>query len=189
MPKSCPPVTLNIDAVVDAVKEKIMKDNPQLSPGPAVNSVGVKGLGRIGLVEPEVKADQFILGFVTLPSVVNFATKLMQVGVLLPQADLALTRGGAALATLVATFLTGGKSFLLGAFLGQFPSTLDAIADFGVAALAKNRGVAVNPNVDLHGIGASPDEELKKLRQDLQKLQGSDEMSGSEQRRSVVFSY
>lgn len=184
----CPPVTLNVDEVVEAVKEKIMKDNPELrSSKPSSNSIGVRGLGRIGLIEDKIQADQFILGFVTLPSIINFGTKLMQVGVILPKADLALTRGVACLATLVATILSGGKSFLLGSFLGQFPSTLDAIADYGVAGLAASKGVAVNPNVDLHGIGESPEEELRRLRADLQKLQGPVEMSGS--KSEVVLRY
>jgi len=175
MNPKCPPVTLNVDEVVEAAKQAILKANPSLNGHEAdasVHSVGIRGLGRIAIAEPNINASQFVLGFVTLPSVINFATKLMQVGVLLPQADMAVSRGVAAGLTLVGTLISGGKSFLLGAFLGQFPSTLDAIADVAITAIAKGRGKAVNPNVDLHGLGATPEDELKSLRDDLQKLQG-----------------
>jgi len=192
MNPKCPPVTLNVDAVVEAVKSKILTDNPGLRPADAsVHQMGVRGLGKIGLIEDTPRLDQFIFGFVTIPPVVNFATKLMQIGVILPQADMALARGIATIATLAGTIISGGKSFLLGAFLGQFPTTIDALSDMAVAAIASGRA-ATNPapavNGLVHGLGASPEDELKKLRQDLQKLgENGGEMSGS--RKSVSFTY
>jgi hypothetical protein len=137
-----------------------------------VHSIGIRGLGEIRLLEPTIHPGNFVLGFVTIPSVVNLATKLAQVGIIFPKIDLALSRGIFAGVTLIGTLLSGGKSFLLGAFLGQFPSTIDAIADMAVTAIASGKGIAVNPNADLHGLGATPEEELLKLRNDLRKLQG-----------------
>jgi len=190
---ACPPVTVNLDEVVEAVKKNILADRPELgrvaSLDADVHSIGIKGLGQIRLVEPTVNPGEFIMGFVTLPSLINLATKLMQVGVIFPKVDLALSRGIFSGVTLAGTLLSGGKSFLLGAFLGQFPSTIDAIADMAVAAIASGRGVTVNPNADLHGLGGTPEEELLRLRADLQKLQGAgeeEEMSGVD-RGGVVF--
>jgi hypothetical protein len=176
MSPKCPPVTLNVDEVVEAAKAKLMKSCPSIIEKGApidadVHSVGIHGLGKIALVEDSVKPDQFILGFVTIPSVVNFATKLMQVGMILPQADMAVSRGVATGLTLVGTLLSGGKSFLLGAFLGQFPTTLDAIADVAITAIAKMKAVVPATPAVTKGIGAAEDE-LLKLREDLQKLSG-----------------
>jgi hypothetical protein len=180
----CPPVTVNLDEVVEAVKKNILDERPDLGSvaklDADVHSIGIKGLGEIKLLESNLSPGNFVLGFVTIPSVINLATKLMQVGIIFPQVDLALSRGIFSIVTLVGTLLSGGKSFLLGAFLGQFPSTIDAIADMAVVAIASGKGVVVNPKVDLHGMGATPEEELVKLRNDLRKLQGigRGEMSG-----------
>lgn len=176
MSSKCPPVTLNVDEVVEAAKAKVLKSCPSFlkndeSVDADVHSVGIRGLGKIALVEDSVKPDQFVLGFVTIPSVINFATKLMQVGIILPQADMAVSRGVAAGLTLVGTLLSGGKSFLLGAFLGQFPSTLDAIADVAITAIAKARAQVPAAAPAVKGMGATEDE-IAKLREDLQKLQG-----------------
>lgn len=188
----CPPVTVNLDEVVKAVKKNILDERPDLGCKKLdadVHSVGIAGLGKIGLTDGPVKPEQFVIGFVTLPSLINLATKMMQVGVILPKVDLALSRGILAGVTLVGTLLMpSGKSFMLGALLGQVPSTIDAIADMAVAAIASSRGLpAINPNVDLHGLGATPEEELMKLRMDLQALQGVGEMAGATGRAGVVF--
>lgn len=193
---TCPPVTVNLDEVVEAVKKNILDERPDLGSvaklDADVHSIGIRGLGEIRLLEPTIHPANFILGFVTLPSVINLATKLMQVGIIFPKVDLALSRGIFASVTLIGTLLSGGKSFLLGAFLGQFPSTIDAIADMAVTAIASGRGVVVNPNADLHGLGATPQEELMKLRNDLQKLQGvgsGRETMGGVDRGGVRFHY
>lgn len=179
MSSKCPPVTLNVDEVVEAVKKKVLASCPSLAKneGETVNAdvhyVGIRGLGKIALVEDQIKPDQFVLGYVTIPTVVNFATKLMQVGLILPEADMAVSRGIAAGLTLVGTLISGGKSFLLGAFLGQFPSTLDAIADVAIAAIAKGQGKTYSPSSapTLKGLGAEEDE-IRKLREDLMKISG-----------------
>jgi hypothetical protein len=106
---------------------------------------------------------------VTIPLVVNIATKMMQVGLFLPQADMAVSRGVAAGLTLVGTLLSGGKSFLLGALLGQVPTTIDSLGDIAITAFMKAKGIA--PAAPLKGLGAAEDEILK-LREDLQKLTG-----------------
>lgn len=174
--KSCPPVTLNVDEIVKAAKDKVLKSCPSFmkngeSVEADVHSVGIRGLGKIAFVEDKIDPSQFVLGFVTIPSVVNFATKLMQVGLFLPKADMAVSRGVATGLTLVGTLLSGGKSFLLGAFLGQFPSTLDAVADVAIAQLMKVKGVTPEGGAAVKGLGAAEDEILK-LREDLQKLTG-----------------
>lgn len=173
---ACPPVTVSLDEVVEAVKKNILDERPDLGKvarvDADVNMIGIKGLGQIRLIEPNINSGAFVLGFVTIPSVINFATKLMQVGIVLPKVDLALSRGIFAGVTLVGTLLSGGKSFLLGAFLGQFPSTIDAIADLAITAIVADRVAPVTTTADLKGLSATPEEELLKLRNDLQKLQG-----------------
>lgn len=191
MSSKCPPVTVNLDEVVDTVKAKILSEHPELGKTKVdanVHSVGIRGLGEIRLVEPNVDPTQFVIGFVSIPSAVNLATKLMQVGVILPQVDLALSRGIFAGVTLLGTLVSGGKSFLLGAFLGQVPSTIDAVADIALAAIVKAKaGPAAVQGIDLAGLGATQEEELLKLRHDLQALQGADEGIGGINRGSVVF--
>src|SRR6185369_17518007 len=122
MSSKCPPVTVNMDEVVDTVKAKILSEHPELGKIKVdgnVHSIGVKGLGAIRLVEPTVDPSSFVIGFVSIPSAINLATKLMQVGVIFPKVDLALSRGIFAGVTLAGTLISGGKSFLLGALLGQ----------------------------------------------------------------------
>lgn len=196
MSSKCPPVTLNVDDVVEAAKAKVLKSCPSFIKNGSeaveadVHSVGIRGLGKIALVEDQIKPEQFVLGYVTIPTIVNFATKLMQVGLFLPQADMAVSRGAAAGATLIATLISGGKSFLLGAFLGQFPSTLDAIADVAITAIAKGQGKVYSTpaGASMKGLGAAEDEILK-LREDLQKLSGLGTEEQYPEMKGVRFHY
>ena len=160
--KGCPEVKVNYDAIVDAAKNAVLEECPSFV------EAEVNKMGEIRLAEPNINATQFVFGYVTIPTVVNFATKLMQLGIFFPKVDLAVSRGVTELITLGATLLSGGKSFLLGAFLGQFPSTMDALTDVGIAAIQKAR----MGNTSVKGLGASPEEELLKLRRDLEKLSG-----------------
>lgn len=169
--KGCPEVTVNYDAIVDAAKVAVLEECPGLSRKPV--KAEVHKMGEIRLAEPNIDSANFIIGYVTIPTVVNFATKLMQLGVIFPQVDMAVSRSVAEGVTLLATLISGGKSFLLGSFLGQFPSTMDALADVGIAAIVKARGVTAAPAVK--GLGASPEEELLKLRRDLEKLSGAED--------------
>ena len=169
--KGCPEVKVNYDAIVDAAKVAVLEECPGLARKPV--QADVNRMGEIRLAESSIDSGQFIIGYVTIPTVVNFATKLMQLGIIFPQVDMAISRSVAEGATLLATLLSGGKSFLLGSFLGQFPSTMDALADVGIAAIVKSRGVTSAPAVK--GLGASPDEELLKLRRDLERLSGNEE--------------
>ena len=179
MPKTCPPVTVNVDAVVEAAKREVLKSCPSLAKGDSDEHVNFIGLGPIRIAEPQIKPTMFITGYVVVPAIVNFSTKLMQVGVMpmVPQVDLAVSRGVAAGLTLAATLLTGGKSFMLGALLGQIPSTLDALADVAVAAVVKMKAGAGAPlpqapaTPGVSGLGSEADE-LRKLQADLQRLQG-----------------
>ncbi len=184
MSKTCPPVTVNVDAVVEAAKREVLKSCPSLAKGDSDEHVNFIGLGPIRLAEPQIKPTKFIAGYVTIPATVNFVTKLMQVGVIpmVPQVDLGVSRGIATGLTLGVTLLTGGHSFALGALLGQIPSTLDALADIAVAAVVKMRAGAGAPlpqapaTPGVSGLGSEADE-LRKLQADLQRLQGP----GSEQ--------
>lgn len=186
MSKSCPPVKVNMSAVIDAAAEKVVAQIGEAKL-PVVQSATVSGIGKImGFVPAHLDGTEFVLGYVTLPSVINFATKLAQLGIIFPKVDLALSRGGALGVTLLAHIFTGGKSFLLGSFLGQFPSALDSIADVAVAAIVKSKGA---PGVKgISGLGASAEEtQLKILRENLEKLSGvgdseeyEEEMSGAE---------
>ena len=187
MSKGCPPVKVNMNAVIDAAAEKVVSQIGEAKM-PVVQSATVSGIGKImGFVPAHLDGTEFVLGYVTLPSVINFATKLAQLGILFPKVDLALSRGGLLGATLIAHLFTGGKSFLLGSFLGQFPSALDSIADVAVAAIVKSKGGKGVKGIN--GLGASAEEtQLKLLRENLEKLSGmghdeeeySEEMSGSE---------
>jgi hypothetical protein len=194
MSKGCPPVEIELGEVVQAVRKEIFPKGHEVVKE-SVNVAAIQGLGKISLVEPRIDPSNFVLGYVTLPSVINFATKLMQVGIVFPQVDLALSRSLATGATLVGTLISGGKSFLLGAFLGQFPSTLDALADVAIAAIAKGRmkpapgappASTSSMVTSLTGLGAE-EAELRKLRADLERLSGggmglnpAEELAGSE---------
>jgi hypothetical protein len=186
MSKTCPPVRVNMKPVVDAAAAKVMGELTQEGL-PSVHAVArVTGLGKmIGFIPERFDGTEFVMGYVTIPSVVNLATKMAQVGIIFPQVDLAISRGAALIITLVSNVLVGGSSFLLGSFLGQFPTTLDAVGDVAVGAIAKARGVAVVPTMlPQNRIGATAEErELKLLRQNLEKLSGGDgqeEMAGAE---------
>jgi hypothetical protein len=170
MKNACPPVTINVDAIVERVKDSIL-GGVEAKPAESVMDGSVHriaGLGKIGFMPEKLDGTQFVLGFVTLPSVINFATRLMDAGIVFPQVDRVISRSVATGLTLAANLLMGGKSFLLGAFLGQFPSTLDDIAGVAVTAIQAKRGGAA-----AKGLGASSEEaQLLKLRSDLERLQG-----------------
>jgi hypothetical protein len=172
MSKACPPVKVNMKEVVDAAADKVISQIGEKNL-PGVHSATVSGIGKIvGFVPGHLDGTEFILGYVTLPSVINFATKLAQLGIVFPQIDLAVSRGGALGLTLLAHVFTGGKSFLLGSFLGQFPSALDSLADVAVAAIVKSKGGKAVKGIN--GLGASAEEtQLKILRENLEKLSGS----------------
>lgn len=195
MSSKCPPITLNVDEVVEAAKAKVLKSCPSFMKNgedavdAEVHSVGVRGLGKIALMEPQVNVGQFAIGFVTIPSVVNFATKLMQLDMFLPKADMAVSRGIATGLTLIGTLLSGGKSFLLGALLGQIPTTIDALGDVAITAIAKAKAVVPAAPAVTKGLGAAEDEILK-LREDLQKLTGlGTQTEYPEEMKGVRFHY
>ena len=172
--KGCPPVTINVDAIVDRVKSSILGDAPPQESVVEGSAHRIAGLGKIGFVPDHLDGTNFVLGFVTLPSITNFATKLADAGVVLPQVAITLTRPIITGITFLAHLFTGGKSsFLLGSFLGMFPSTLDTLAGVAVNAIAKKEIYKAS------GLGASSEEQqLVKLRQDLERLQGlGDQMS------------
>ena len=177
--KGCPEVTVNYDAIVDAAKLAVLEECPGISRKPV--NAEVHKMGEIRLVEPNVDYANFMIGYVTIPTVVNFATKMMQLGIVFPKVDMAISRSVVQGVTLLATLISGGKSFLLGSFLGQFPTTIDALADVGIAAIVKAFGLSSVQAIK--GLGASPEEELLKLRRDLEKLSGAEERSeeGSEE--------
>lgn len=171
--KGCPPVTVNIDKIVEAVKQSIVESKPEVVEG---------SVHALKLVPSSIKPQNFIFGYVTVPTVVNFATKLMHFGVPF-KIDMGLSRGLALGATLGGTILAGGDSFLLGALLGQFPSVMDTLANVAVDAILPDKAKietaaqAIQPapaaaTAAAKGLGYSEEEELRKLRTDLQRLSG-----------------
>ena len=166
MSSKCPAVRVNMDAVVEEVKSQILGERKTGLVEGGVHRI--TGLGRIALIESNPNPQSFVIGFVTLPSVINFATKLMDKGVLLPKVPAAISRTVATGLTLGGTLLSGGKSFLLGALLGQLPTTLDTLAEEAVAMIQKGQ---------MKGLGATSEErELDMLRQSLEKMSGIGEM-------------
>lgn len=190
MSKGCPPVKVNMDPVIEAAADKVIAEIGKKGL-PAIHSAvpKISGLGKIiGFMPDHFDGTEFVIGYVTIPSIVNLASKMAQVGIIFPQVDLAISRGVALALTGIGNILMGGSSFLLGSFLGQFPTTLDAVGDVAVAAIAQAKGVQIVPTM-LHQnqIGATTElDELQKLRANLEKLQGVDEdqyeeeMSGAE---------
>jgi len=187
MKNSCPPVTVNVDAIVEAVKKDIVREKRVEAD---VHSAGVRGLGEIRLVPHASDFDgtSFVLGYSLVPPAINFLSRLSDEGILLPKIDKALFRGIATGLNLVAQLLTG-RSFLLGSLIGQIPTTMDSLADVAVTAVKSARGGSTA--VVAEGIGASPEEELLKLRRDLEKAvsEGSEPaaVSGISRGREVVF--
>lgn len=168
---TCPPVTVNVDAIVDAVKESMIGARPEIEAD--VNSHRVRGLGIIkGLVPSasDFNGTTFVLGYSLVPPVISFVSRLADEGVILTKIDKTLFQGVATGVTLIAQLLTG-KSFLLGALIGQIPLTLDSLAGMAVNAVKTAKG--------LKGLGATPDEELQKLRMDLERLSGDDELDAA----------
>lgn len=158
----CPAVEVDLGQVENAVVDRVL--NEMGSEKESVSALRVVPTGS------DFKGGDFVLGYISIPAVVNFATKLSDADVLLPRVDMALSRSVLTVATLGAHVLTKGKSFLLGALLGQVPTTLDALAEKAVAHL-KQRQMAGR-------IGTTQDE-VSRLRRELEELQGVRSGSGN----------
>lgn len=134
------------------------------------------GLGQIKLIPSEFKGTQFALGLLTLPNVFNFATRLAEAGVLFPKINRAAANGVLVGGTLVVHVLNSGGSFTLGALVGQFPSLFDALAVEVIEAM----GVKAPAAAAVKGLGQTEEEqELLKLRAELQTLSAVDSAEGS----------
>jgi hypothetical protein len=148
---------------------------------------GKKQLGRIAFMPRAGRFDgvQFTLGILTVPSVVNFSTKLASIPGLVTDRgiDTAISRGVASVITLGVHLLTGGSSFGLGSFLGQVPSTLDSLADIAIGEIAAKRQAALPAPAaapaTTQGIArvSGEEAELKRLREE---LESGDEVAGVE---------
>jgi len=177
--QQCPPTKVNFDDIVEAATKAVLKGLPSCKTPPVAGSVNVLG---VKLAESPLKPVELVLGFATLPQVVNFATKLSQVGVLLPQVDLGISRGVALGGTLLATVLSGGSSFLVGALVGQIPTTMDSLFDIFISPIVRARlapqapppAVPAQGGSSQAGIGATDEEQLRKLREDLERMSGAE---------------
>lgn len=139
---------------------------------PVKQCARVGRLGMIKFVPTTFDGTKFALGLLTLPNLFALATRLSEANVLLPRMNRAAASGGLVAATLVTHLVTGGKSFLLGAFVGQLPSFFDALAVEVIGAM----GAAP---VALKGLGATAEEqELAKLRNELERLGAVDSAEG-----------
>lgn len=140
------------------------------------------GLGQIRLIPPsgQFKGGQFALGLLVLPSVINLASRLSENDILIPKANRAAVLGGTAVVTLGAHLLTGGKSFLLGALVGQIPNALDALATEAIASAKGPAAIAPAPS-EISGVlgQTTEEEELAVLREELESLSGSPRRNGN----------
>lgn len=152
--------------VVKQVKHEILSETAE---GPLVD---VNMFGNMRLTPPSGSFDgtKFLIGYISLPTVINFGAKLADAGVLFPQVDAIYTRGGAVIVTLAAHLLTGGKSFLLGSLLGQLPMVMDDLANVAVTAIKRRQIAPQLPQAAVKGIG-DVDQQVLELRDQLNRVQ------------------
>lgn len=159
--KGCPPVEVNLDAVVEAVKKDLLGEQPEV-----VEEVQMRSLAGIRFLPSSFNGNEFALGFISVPSIVTFGSKLADAGVLLPHVAQSTSRAIALGLTIAAHLGLGARSFTLGAVMGQVPTALDSMADMLVDWLSTKTGAAPAPAP----AGIGDDSELLKLRQDLEQL-------------------
>lgn len=173
---ACPPVKLDVREIVRSAKDEVLAELEQADHGRVAEAEGytarVSGLGKLQLVPSaaEFSGVDFILGYSLIPPVVNLASKLSDEGILLPKIEKTLFRGVATGVTLIVQLATG-KSFLLGSLIGQIPTTMDALADVAVDAIKAGQAPKAAPSApaEQKGIGQTPEEEIEKLRRDLER--------------------
>lgn len=170
-----------LDSMKRSIKRELTKDLSNLVKGTRMGTPVKQnrqmGLGQIRLIPAagQFKGGQFALGLLAVPSVINLASRLSENDILIPRANRAAVLGGTAGVTLAVHLLTGGKSFLLGAFVGQIPSALDAVA---TEVIASAKGVpAIAPPAPDSGVSGvlgqtSEEQELQVLREELESLSG-----------------
>lgn len=159
---SCPTsMTVDLGSVMDS----IINENVALSEG--------ENFGEIHKGGP-ISTQDFMFGFVTIPSVVSFAAKVLKQEnnpTFLKGVPALATRGVGVAATLGAYVATGRKSsFLFGSILGQIPATLDALTDMAVEAISGGGGGAMK------GADMGAESEIERLRRELQGGEIGDEM-------------
>jgi hypothetical protein len=157
-------------------------------------------LGQIKVIPSgkDFNGVEFTVGIVTIPAVVNLATSLAEKGIIFPKMSKPLSRGLAAGLTLVGHIgasmaMKKPSSFLLGAFLGQVPTALDALGQLAVEEIQKAQGpakalegrrrmgaipIAAAPNV-----GQTEEQQLMRLREELERAS----VSGSRGNRRGVM--
>ena len=174
--------------------------------GPAPIKQCVSNIEELGQIQFIPKANQFsgvqfTMGVLTIPSLTNFVTKLAERGIIFPQMDLHVSRSILAGVTLVGHLAVGAisgraSSFLLGSFLGQIPSTLDALASVAVSAIERARvALPAAPSPEQKGISGQSmgqedeEDELRRLREELEQLSGrgsGGRSNGAGSRRGVM---
>jgi hypothetical protein len=166
---SCSELSVDLGDALDALKKDIKKEIRRDLEMEQVHRM--TGLGNIKFVPTagEFSAVEFGAGIITIPASASFLTKLAAMpGVIAADGVApALSRSILFALTTVGNLLTGGKSFLTGAMVGQIPSLLDILADWGASKIAAPK---------MAGMGrlgqTSEEEELRRLRQELERLSG-----------------
>lgn len=128
-------------------------------------------MGMVRFTPAKFDGVGFGVGFVAIPSVVNFISRLNERGALLDWSPLA-TRGVAGVVTLGAHLFTGGSSFGLGSFLGQVPGLLDELAGAAIDAMSPPAAGAPAKEA-LKGIRMGQADDLARLRQEIEQAQVS----------------
>lgn len=166
---SCNELSVDLGDALDTVKSEIKQELREELEMESMHRM--TGLGNIKLVPSagEFSAVEFGAGIITIPAVSSFLVKLAAMPKMIADAGIhpAISRGVFFGVTTIANLLTGGKSFLTGAMVGQVPGLLDTLADWGVSKIGAPA---------MAGIGqTSEEEELRKLRSELERLSGTPE--------------
>lgn len=167
---ACPEVEIDMSKVVKQVKFELLSEADEAAPKADVHMMS---LSNIRLTPPSGSFDgtKFLIGYISIPTVINFGAKLADAGVLFPQVDAVYVRGGSLVLTTIVHLLTGGRSFLLGSVLGQLPMVMDDLANMAVT-LIKRQQVAPTapPAAAIKGLGET-DAQVLKLRDQLNRIQ------------------
>lgn len=175
---ACPEVEIDMSKVVKQVKFELLSEADEAKPKAEVHMLSMGGF-RLAPTAGSFEPTHFLLGYVSIPTIVNFGAKLADAGVLFPQVNAAYVRGGALVATLAVHVLTGGKSFLLGTVLGELPGVMDDLANIAVTAIKQRQVAPAAPaatptaaaaNAAVAGLG-DVDAQVLKLRDQLNRIQ------------------
>lgn len=165
----CPEVEIDMTKVIKQVKYELLSE-ADAAPKADVHMLSMSNM-RLTPPSGSFDGTKFLIGYISIPTVINFGAKLADAGVLFPQVDAVYVRGASLVATLGIHVLTGGRSFLLGSVLGQLPMVMDDLANLAVT-LIKRQQVAPSapPAAAIKGLGET-DAQVLKLRDQLNRIQ------------------